>query len=259
MKICKTIIATAMLSLLAVSPAFAEGDDAQIYSLTEIYNLIEVSGYVEVSGEINVSSESGATVDQDQTTFGNASLGDGDNEASMSDSALQGAEGNIGVNIAAGVGNAQSNDAALSSIDAEDSLATAMVFNSQSTLGNYATSSNPDTYFEATLDGDALKDAKGNIGVNIAAGVGNAQSNGLAASVNSSASLSKAAADSEQFAYFNELLAECDLDNFASFSGNALQGAQGNIGVNIAAGVGNAQHNGLAISTASSCDSGCGP
>jgi hypothetical protein len=263
MKIYKTILASTMLSLLAVAPAFAEGDDAEIYTLTEIYNLIDVSGYVEVSGDINVASESGATVDQDQTTLFNASSGDGDNDAHMTDSALQGAEGNIGVNVAAGVGNAQSNDAALSAIDAEDTLATAMVFNSQSTLANFATSSQPDTYYQATLDGDALKEAKGNIGVNIAAGVGNAQSNGLAASVNSSATLSKAVADSEQFAYFNELLADCDLDNFASFSGNALQGAQGNIGVNIAAGVGNAQHNGLAISAASSaassCDSGCGP
>jgi uncharacterized protein (UPF0333 family) len=102
-----------------------------------------------------------------------------------------------------------------------------------------------------------LQDAKGNIGVNIAAGVGNAQSNGMAASMNSSASLSKAVADSEQATFFNELLADCDLDNFATFAGDALSGATGNIGVNITAGVGNAQHNGLAISTAQSSSS-CG-
>jgi uncharacterized membrane protein len=255
MKFNKTLLALAAAAAFAASPAFAEGDDAEIYSLTELYNGIAVLGYVDVSGEINVSSESAATVDQDQDTWRNSSYGDGDNDARMTDSALEGAEGNIGVNIAAGVGNAQSNDAALSAIDSEDVFSSAMVFNSQVTESNTAFSASFDTFYSAALDGDALKDAKGNVGVNIAAGVGNAQSNGLAASVNSSGVLSKAAADSEQSTYFNELLAECDLDNFASFSGNALQGAQGNIGVNIAAGVGNAQHNGLAISTATSCTS----
>jgi hypothetical protein len=176
-----------------------------------------------------VGSESAATVDQDQTTLLNGSFGSGDNDAHMTDNALNAAEGNIGVNIAAGVGNAQSNDAALSAIDAKDSLASAMVFNSQATIFNLA-ASDVQTTNTATLDGDALADAKGNIGVNIAAGVGNAQSNGMAASMNSSASVSKAAADSEQTTFFNELLADCDLDNFASFAGNAMSAAQGNIG-----------------------------
>jgi hypothetical protein len=258
MKMYKTLLATAVVSMLAIAPAFAEGDDAQIFSLTELYNGIAVLGYVDVTGEINVSSESAATVDQDQDTWGNASYGDGDNIAHMGDNALNAAEGNIGVNVAAGVGNAQSNDAALSAIDGEDVFASAMVFNSQVTEGNFAFSSVSGTDYRATLDGDALADAKGNIGVNIAAGVGNAQSNGLAASMNSSGTLSKAAADSEQATYFNELLAGCDLDNFATFADNALSGATGNIGVNIAAGVGNAQHNGLAISVATGCDT-CTP
>ena len=42
-----------------------------------------------------------------------------------------------------------------------------------------------------------------------------------------------------------------DLDNTASLDGAALSAAIGNIGVNIAAGVGNAQHNGLSIAVAS--------
>ena len=55
---------------------------------------------------------------------------------------------------------------------------------------------------------------------------------------------------------FNSLLAWCDLDNTATLSGNALSQAVGNIGVNIAAGAGNAQHNGLSIAVAScgTCD-----
>ena len=102
MKFNKIVLALAAASVFAVSPAFAEGDDAQIYTLTELYNGIAVLGYVDVSGEISVGSESAATVDQDQDTWGNSSFGDGDNDAHMTDNALKGAEGNIGVNVAAG-------------------------------------------------------------------------------------------------------------------------------------------------------------
>ena len=40
-------------------------------------------------------------------------------------------------------------------------------------------------------------------------------------------------------------------DLFAVLGGNALSDASGNIGVNVSAGVGNLQHNGLAIASAS--------
>ena len=64
------------------------------------------------------------------------------------------------------------------------------------------------------------------------------------------------AADSEQLTEMNDVVAGMDLDNTASLSGNALSQAVGNIGVNIAAGAGNAQHNGLSIAVAScgTCD-----
>ena len=88
-------------------------------------------------------------------------------------------------------------------------------------------------------------------GLNVAAGVGNAQSNALAASVNGSGTIAKASADSEQLTFWNDLIAECDLDNTAFLNGSALSNAIGNIGVNIAAGIGNAQHNGLSIAVAS--------
>ena len=187
MKVRTTLLAIALGSLFSTA-AFAEGDDATIYSDGDMLNSIYVIGDIYAYGEIRVASESGALVDQDQLTEGNVSYGDGDNSASAS--------------------------------------------------------------------GDALSAASGNIGANIAAGVGNAQSNGMAASVNSSGTIAKASADSEQFTIFNELLANCDLDNTASLSGAALSSAVGNIGVNIAAGVGNAQHNGLSIAVAScgTCD-----
>ena len=257
----KTHLKALAIALLAISaPAMAEGDDADIYSNWDMYNSIWVTGDVFAYGEIRVASESGALVDQDQTTYANGSAGDGDNDAFASDNALRGASGNIGANIAAGVGNAQANDVALSSVDGNAVFASAMVFNSQYTQGNGGTDapSGPDNqlFYNASVDNNVLAAASGNIGLNVAAGVGNAQSNALAASVNSSGNIAKASADSEQLTEFNSLLAWCDLDNSASLSGNALSQAVGNIGVNIAAGAGNAQHNGLSIAVAScgTCD-----
>ena len=251
MKLHNTLLALAIGAVISV-PALAEGDDARIDSTTQISNDIAVSGKVKVKGTIQVKSESAATVDQDQSTLGNYSGGDGDHDARMGDSALAGAQGNIGANVAAGVGNTQANNAALSAVDGKKVFASAMTFNSQATVFNVAEGAyEMDGYHSATLDGDALAGAKGNIGVNVAGGVGNAQSNGMAASVNSSGTIAKAASDSEQGSLLNVLEAGCDLDTFATLGGNALAGAQGNIGANVAAGVGNAQHNGLAIASAS--------
>ncbi|QQP94820.1 hypothetical protein [Lysobacter enzymogenes] len=243
------------LALAAVAlPALAEGDDARIHSDTYVGNRIDVSGRVKVRGQVRVASQSAATVDQDQSTEANASLGDGDHSAHLGDNALSNAQGNLGVNVAAGVGNAQSNDTALSAVDGEKVFASAMTFGSQSSYANFATTSTDQTFYRATLDGNALSNAKGNIGVNVAAGVGNAQGNAMAASVNSSGTLALASADSEQSATSNLLDSDgrrISLDLYASLGGSALSGAQGNIGVNVASGVGNLQHNGLAIATAS--------
>lgn len=291
MKLHHTLLAAALVALSA--PAMAFDDDADIYANWNFLNSIYVIGDIDVVGRIRVSGESGALVDQDQFTYSNDSYGDGDNSASASGNALRGATGNIGVNIASGVGNAQANDGALSSIDGgggggggggcgpgdtctPDSLdslshdddvrsrgnvfASAMVFNSQTTESNFGTDapSGPDAqlFYTATVTDNVLAGASGNIGLNVAAGAGNAQSNGLAASVNSSGTIAKASADSEQLTLFNGAVARRDLDNTAVLNGNALSSAVGNIGVNIAAGVGNAQHNGLAIAVAScgTCD-----
>ncbi|KGM56765.1 hypothetical protein N799_02430 [Lysobacter arseniciresistens ZS79] len=256
MKIQTTVLATALLAFAA--PAFATGDDADIYSDWDMYNSIYVIGDVFASGSIDVSSESAALVDQDQSTDANWSLGDGDNDASASGDALSGALGNIGANIAAGVGNAQANDAALASVDGEAVFASAMLFNSQRTVGNFSGELIPDDgiAYDASVSDNVLAGAAGNIGLNVAAGVGNAQSNALAASVNGSGNLASASADSEQVTGINTVAALFDIDNDASLSGMALSSAVGNIGVNIAAGVGNAQHNGLSIAVAScgTCD-----
>ncbi len=253
MKLQATLLAIALGSLFSTS-AFAAGDDAVIDTTWRTSNTVDVFGNVFVNGSIWVGSESAALVDQDQFSLLNLILGDGDNFASAEDDAMSGAFGNIQANIAAGAGNLQANDAALSAIDASDVFASAMVFNSQVTGANIATDfpSGPDheLIYSAHVGDNVLSDASGNIGLNVAAGVGNAQTNALAASVNSDGNLAKASADSEQLSVFNVILAFRDLDNTALLDGNALSGAIGNIGVNIASGAGNAQHNGTAIAVA---------
>lgn len=268
MKLHHTLLAVAIA--LVATPAFAtnnpdpgsdeSNDDARISSDTYLKNRVTVKGDPTVYGRIRVNAESKAIVDQDQTTCGNQSYGDGDNTASASNRAMSNASGNLGLNIAAGVVNAQTNDTALAAIDGENIFAAAQVFNSQTTLvnGNVDGGRSDSVHNDASIGDNVLAGASGNIGVNIGAGVGNAQSNGMAASVNSSGNLAWATADSLQQTEANGLGAWHDLDNVASLSGNALSGASGNIGVNIAAGVGNAQHNGLAIAVAS-CGSGAAP
>lgn len=276
MKASLSLLALALSTAIA-APAFAQNrDDAVTQTNTYLWNEIEVKGKVKVEGEIDVNAESAATVDQDQVIGLNSSIGDGDHTARINGDALRRADGNIGVNLASGVGNAQSNDAAISTItsdsdsedrrgggggghdrDDEGAMATAMVFSTQGTGANYASSHEYETNYTAELEGNALQNVEGNIGLNIAAGVGNGQSNGMAAAVADGALIAKATADSEQGTIYNQLDSSCgDLDLVAHIGGSALQNASGNIGVNVASGVGNLQHNGLAI--ASSNCTGCG-
>jgi len=106
---------------------------------------------------------------------------------------------------------------------------------------------NKRTENEATVSGDVLSGAQGNIGANVVAGDYNAQSNVVAIAVGKqSSSLVESKTLSVQKAKFNEVNNE-GVTNTASASDNALSGAKGNIQLNIAAGVDNAQTNQLGI------------
>jgi len=106
---------------------------------------------------------------------------------------------------------------------------------------------NKRTENKATVSGDVLSGAQGNIGANIVAGDYNAQSNVVAIAVGKqSSSLVESKTFSVQKAKFNKVNNE-GVTNTASASGNALSNAKGNIQLNIAAGVDNAQTNQLGI------------
>lgn len=255
MKLHRTLIALAATAFIA--PAFAFGDDAVIDGYVYVDDWAMTTAYIWVDGDVDISSRSSATTDQDQAAGFNYSYGEGDQAADFNGNAMEGASGNIGVNVSAGVGNAQANDAALATIDSGRVFASAQVFGTQQSLLNEGTSW-IGGFYSAVMEDDALRDASGNIGVNIAAGVGNVQGNAMAGSVNSSGRYALASADSDQIADSNTwgTVTFAAHDLFAVLGGNALSGASGNIGVNITAGVGNLQHNGLAIAAAScgTCD-----
>ncbi|MDR3396425.1 MAG: hypothetical protein P4M06_02580 [Pandoraea sp.] len=94
----------------------------------------------------------------------------------------------------------------------------------------------------ATLGADALRNAHGNFGVNVAAGALNAQSNQLVL-----ASASNVTIDTRQTIRNAATVTGATGPMNASLGDRALMGASGNIGVNVAAGVANAQANALAI------------
>ncbi len=94
---------------------------------------------------------------------------------------------------------------------------------------------------KAVMQGDALKNAEGNMGANVAAGDNNAQDNLTAiAYTQKNNSFVDAEVYKLQLSVENET---CNLGatNDASLGGNALMGAKGNIGANVASGNNNAQ------------------
>ena len=98
---------------------------------------------------------------------------DGSTTATLGGSAASGASGVIGLNVASGAFNTQSNAAFVS--DATSlSNGTAAVSVSQKITG---LSGNVVYGTAASINGSALSNAKGNIGVNVASGLGNMQSN----------------------------------------------------------------------------------
>lgn len=175
------------------------------------------------------------------------------NTAGLGSNALEGASGNIGANMASGNSNQQSNNTAISaskntygnqqSTDYADATAGA----TQMSLANSTKDTNVQD--SATVNGNAGMNASGNIAINVVAGAQNQQENGLAlATMASPKAMANASAPVEQVAYYNGGSTTGSMYN-SNVSGNALDGASGNIGLNVASGNGNQQVNTLAIAS----------
>ena len=168
--------------------------------------------------------------------------------ATLGTNALANANGNVGVNVAAGADHAQANNVAIASLNAQPVYASAQVFANQSSKGSASISQ---FMVNASVGDGALAGATGNVGVNVASGVGNVQGNSLAAAVSQGGNgwfkggAANSTAQTDQVA---GMKASGDFVANASLGNGALQWASGNVGVNVAAGIGNVQANSLAIS-----------
>ncbi len=98
-----------------------------------------------------------------------------DNNATVAGSSLANFEGNLGLNVAAGNSNAQSNIAVYAAGEADASLTRATIFSVQKAMNNMT--KNEGSANNASIDSNVLDGATGNVGLNVAAGNNNAQTN----------------------------------------------------------------------------------
>lgn len=176
----------------------------------------------------------------------NTAAASGNESASIQDNAFKTASGNIGLNVAAGNLNQQAN------ISYVDAGSPGFVFTGKYTqvTANEDSGAMLDGGNNATVKGNAFSTAKGNIGMNEAAGTQNSQLNGLMVAENQTQ-----VANMSIGQLLTDTSAIVSGGNSASFQDNAFKNATGNIGANVASGNLNQQANGSVISLASAGDS----
>jgi hypothetical protein len=203
------------------------------------------------------SRTSGYSVNDNMTTVNETTTGSitqhydtqqaGTLDTNTGSGSISGIQGNLGVNIAEGINNAQSNDVALASVDVGNVFGNAQIFNNQASSG---TANVKNFNLNASVGDNSLASVSGNVGVNVASGIGNAQNNSLAGSVttaNAGAAQTTAMIATDNNVQDAGMKATGQFQGTASLGNGALSNSTGNIGVNIAGGIGNLQHNGMAI------------
>ena len=187
------------------------------------------------------------------------------NTATVKDS-VKGAEGNMGVNAAAGSGNQQDNAAAIATSDETFVFGTAASLTSVTQTNSHNNDHNYGTQNNALLKSSG-NGSSGNVGINVAAGDFNQQKNNLAIAV-SNGRIATAGATASQTSNNLSVINEAGasyLSNVNTWSqgpswnnnktpvvnnatmDHSFNGISGNGGANIAAGVGNQQSNSLSI------------
>ena len=202
----KTPLALAIAALIA-SPMALANDEGDIPEETGFYKLatktsstetetdhkssneVEITKHVRVrvTGDVTIPEEvapSSAVVNSTQSsTWNSTNNWVLDNNSHIEGDAMSEASGNLGANTASGDNNQQANDAALAASDAEFVFADAETFSHQDAEANMTM--NTGVRNNTGVGGNALSNAAGNIGVNVASGNSNQQQNSLAASHNS--------------------------------------------------------------------------
>lgn len=206
MKLRKTLLALAIASLFGSVTAYAQQSDSNVKfnKKVKLSSDISLSGDPTVRGRIDIDSAAIAIVDNAQYNAGNSGENvTHTNDASVGDSALGGASGNLGLNIGAGDNNQQDNAAALSATDASFAfgMADAEVFVNQQGMSNGTL--NWGSTNTSSISGDAFSGASGNIGANVTSGNNNQQKNAMAASV-ATTDFAQASVSSDQASSGNE-------------------------------------------------------
>jgi hypothetical protein len=248
----------------------------------DVSKFLTIDGSIEITGSVDADALSQATLDDKQIVDGNsvefedyqntqadnlgiesepevgtslAHAATYTNTVSAGGNTLANASGNIGLNMAAGDYNLQENAAVISSAESLDGsgAAEAGSFSLQNLYDNGFNDASFDlqnTEITNTVTiGDGLANgADGNIGVNGAAGAFNIQKNALVIATVTGGNLAEATAGTMQDVEENISYHENTANDVSI--GSSLIGASGNIGVNLAAGVGNLQLNSLTIANA---------
>ena len=154
--------------------------------------------------------------------------------------------GNVGVNATSGIGNQQKNDLAMA-IDSNAQLAYADAGGAQvGQFNTYNVSAGNVPLSNTASINDSVKDNVGNTALNVSAGIGNQQANGLAIAKADNATLVVASAGGMQV-HSNETVSTfLPLVNSSTLT-DSVKGNVGNVGVNLSAGIGNQQVNNVSL------------
>jgi hypothetical protein len=145
---------------------------------------------------LSISAGAGATVLDVQNSDGNVVTNQATRNTAEAADSLNGSNGNMGANIAAGDGNQQDNAAALATADESFIFGNAVAASSATQVNNNNYVKNNSTQNNASLT-NAGNNGSGNIGINVTAGNFNQQKNNLAIAV-SGGRVAQAAAAADQ-------------------------------------------------------------
>jgi len=198
---------------------------------------------------LDIAAAASAMLHEEQTLSGNAlAFGSFDNSVSFAADIATETSGAIGLNLTAGDFNLQNNAAVLALIaDSASSETYASTSLLQTLFGQTADGSSADALMRNAVDVDisASGDVAGNVGLNAVSGAFNVQSNAIAIAAVPGSMLAQAQAGLIQNAQQN-LSMHHDTVNGVSAT-IILDSVSGNVGMNLASGVGNVQSNSITI------------
>ncbi|RDS80608.1 hypothetical protein DWU99_18675 [Dyella psychrodurans] len=274
----------------SVAYAHDDGGNSSSVKISKKVSLrsdININGDPRVSGQIDINAAAVALSNTTQTSAWNTVGNHHDvaNTSDISGNVGENASGNVGVNQASGDYNAQGNSAAIAAAGSSTSD-TSFTFDCQhgGGCGNNGGGSDPNaggmadaetftsqsvhqdrtwnhgTTNSSNISGNAFDNASGNVGVNQASGDNNEQSNSLAAATTSNNVYALATSTLDQEITGNSVsndpgtLGWCSYPqattNTSVLKGNVAANFSGNLGINQAAGTGNAQSNSLSMAVA---------